>query len=347
MNVSLGQVAIAVLGVLHAAAAYCYFSKERFAPAWALGWLLLTIVALVALPAQPFAAAAGFGLALAAWTLWWVTIRPLASRTWVPDNAHQATGTIVGEQLAIHHRRNFTWRTKTDFTATWDDAVYSLGRLDAVDLFVSSWGDPRIAHLIVSFVFRDGETLAFSIETRREITEKWSGLAGFMKSYELIIIAAPESDLVRVRTNIRHETVHRYRLVSTPMMRRRLLNRYLRQMNRLARRPRFYNTLFGNCTTEVARILSAAGRPVPFAWPLIVSGYAPEYFHRIGLIDPARPFAEHRAEGDIGERARAEPSDVPYSRRIRQRAPGTARARLAPAVAVSDAGASSPEGSEG
>ncbi|MGD9601053.1 MAG: DUF4105 domain-containing protein [Gammaproteobacteria bacterium] len=347
MNVSLGQAAIALLGVLHAAAAYFYFSKERFAGTWALGWLVLTAVAVAMLPAHPYATACGFGLALAAWTTWWVTIRPLASRTWVADNAFQATGMLVGEQLSIHHRRNFTWRTKTDFTATWDDARYALGELDAVDLFVSSWGDPRIAHLIVSFVFRNGETLAFSIETRRETTEKWSGLAGFMKSYELIIIAAPESDLIRVRTNIRHETVHRYRLVSTPMMRRRLLNRYLRQMNRLARRPRFYNTLFCNCTTEIARILGAAGRHVPFAWPLIVSGYAPEYFHRIGLIDPSRPLAAHRAEGDIGARARAEPSDVPYSRRIRQRGPVAVELRLATGNTTREPGTPNPEGVSG
>ena len=45
-----------------------------------------------------------------------------------------------------------------------------------------------------------------------------SGLAGFMKSFELIVIAARETDVVRVRTSIRRETVRRYRLVMTPAM---------------------------------------------------------------------------------------------------------------------------------
>lgn len=313
----LSQIAIGLLGVLHAGAAFLYFSKARFATPWAMTWLAFTGFCIVELPAHPLLGAGLFTGAIGIWTVWWASIRALPRRDWVADNAYQATGCIVGEQLFIEHRRHFEWRSRTDYTAIWDDAVYDLGGLHAVDLFVSTWGDPRVAHLIVSFAFRDGSTLAFSIETRREITEKWSGLAGLMKSYELIIIAAPETDLIRVRTNVRRETVHRYRLLSTPMVRRKLLMHYLHEMNQLARRPRFYNTLLCNCTTEVARILRATGRRVPFGWPIIVSGYVPEYFHRMGLIDNTRPFTAVKADGDIGERARDEPSDVAFSTRIR------------------------------
>ncbi len=311
------QIAIGILGCLHAAATYFYFSRVRFAKLGASVWLGFTAGCIWGLPQFTQHIDGVFFGTILAWTIWWVSIRPLSSRTWVPEDSHQATGYIEGERLCIQNRRHFAWRSKTEFTAQWDDAVYDLGALEAVDLFLSTWGDPRVAHAIISFVFRDNIALAFSIETRRETTERWSTLAGFMKSYELIIIAAPETDLIRVRTNIRREKVRRYRLKSTPMMRRRLLANYLFEMNSLARRPRFYNTLFSNCTTEVARILTAAGRPVPLSWPLIVSGYVPAYFHQIGLLDPERALVDIEAEADIGEQARNETSNVEFSTRIR------------------------------
>lgn len=317
MSFAWSQGAIGLLGVLHAAAAFLYFSKARHAAVWAVGWLLLAASCAWWLPTRPLISLSAYGGAIALWTLWWASIRASPRREWVVDNAYQATGQIAGHRLDIQHLRNFEWRDRLDYTPRWEKATYDLNALAAIDLFVSTWADPRMAHLIVSFVFRDRAPLAFSIETRRETTEKWSSLAGFMKSYELIIIAAPETDLVRVRTNIRVETVHRYRLLSTPMMRRKLLAQYVKEMNQLAARPRFYNTVFSNCTTEVARILHAAGRRIPFAWPIIVSGYVPQYFYQIGLIDNHRPFAAIEAAADIGERARDEAGHADFSTRIR------------------------------
>jgi hypothetical protein len=142
-------------------------------------------------------------------------------------------------------------------------------------------------------------------------------LAGFMKSYELILIAADERDVIRVRTNVRGEQVARYRLKSTPQMRRKLLGVYVEQMNSLARRPRFYNTLMRNCTTEVVRILRAAGRPLPLDWRILVSGYVPQYLYELGMLEDQRPLAEVIAAADIGAAARAADEAVDFWRRIR------------------------------
>lgn len=309
---------ILVLGLLHSAAAYFYFSRSRHAGGWAAGWIALAAATAWLLPEAPLVSYALFAGAVALWTIWWASIRALPRRHWVEENARQATGEIEENLVTIRNLRAFEWRGRHDYEPRWEEAVFDMDALEAVDLFVSTWGDPRIAHLMVSFVFRDAEPLAFSIETRRETDESWSSLAGFMKSFELIVIAARETDVVRVRTNIRRETVHRYRLVTTPAMRRRLLTRYVGEINAVAARPRFYNTLFANCTTEVTRILRASGRPVPWSASILLSGFAPRYFHRVGLIDNARPFAEVQREADIGERARDESGDPDFSRRIRR-----------------------------
>lgn len=315
------QGAIVLLGVLHALAAYAYFSRRRFALLWAIGWLALAGAAAWALPLAPAWAAIAFALAILGWTAWWASLRALPRRQWVAENARQATGSVSDSTVTLRDVRDFHWRGHKDFDERWESEVrIDLEALEAVDLFVCTWGDPRIAHLIVSFVVRGAPAIAFSIETRREQDESWSALAGFMKAFELVIIAARERDVIRVRTNVRRETVHRYRLVTTREMRARLLLQYVHEMNALARRPRYYNTLFANCTTEVARIVRASGRRLPWAWPLVASGLVPRYFHERGLIDDARPFEAIEAEADIGERARAEAAGDDgsgYSARIR------------------------------
>ena len=320
----LGQAGILFLGLLHAAAAYFYFSRSRHALPWSGAWIALTLVALLTIGSRPLVAYTAFATAVLLWTAWWAAIRARPNRSWVAENARQATAELVGRQLRIKDIRNFRWQAKNQFEPRWEDATVDLDAIEAADLFVSTWGDPRIAHLIVSFVIRGAEPLAFSIETRRETDESWSSLAGFMKSYELICIAARETDVIRVRTNIRGETVRRYRLGLTPAMCRKLFMHYVDEMNALARRPRFYNTLFANCTTEIVRILRAAGRRLPWAPAVVVlTGQAPRYFHAKGLLEPGRSFEEIEAGADIGARARAADAMAPaqFSARIRDASP--------------------------
>ncbi len=305
---------MAFLGALHAAAAYFYFSKEGQAWPWTIAWLVFTALCLVLLGPAPHGALLLFLAAILGWTLWWDSIRAEIARGWVVENARQCTAEVVDEDLVVRDVRNFEWLGGRDCVPCWEVRRYPLGHLIAIDLFASTWGNPRVAHLIVSFVFSDLPPLAFSIETRREARERWSILAGFMKSYELILIAADERDVVRVRTNVRGEQVARYRLKTTPQMRRNLLARYVEQMNSLARRPRFYNTLLRNCTTEVVRILRAAGRPVPLDWRILVSGYVPQYLHELGMLEDHRPFAEVMAAANIDAVAHAADDSVDRSR---------------------------------
>ena len=325
------QALIAFIGVLHAAAAYFYFSKDRGASAWAAAWSVFTAFGVWLLPGHPWQISLLFIATVAIWTAWWASISAMTERHWVPEGMLQATGEFEANRLTMHNVRNFAWRGPRDFDPHWETRRYDLSALAAVDLFVCTWGDPNVAHLIVSFVFDNVPPLAFSIETRRDVDEHWSMLAGFMRAYELIIIAADERDVVRVRTNVRRETVRRYRLVATPQMRRHLLTHYVNACNELAAQARFYNTLWRNCTTEVMSMLRAAGRPIPFDWRMIVSGHVPWYLYRHELLDTRRPFAELVAEADIGERARAADARVDFSARIRRRAVDTEREATAPA----------------
>ncbi len=126
------------------------------------------------------------------------------------------------------------YRTESDFSVAYYDRTFDLDRLDSVDLFASYWSGPAIAHVMLSFGFRDSPPVAISIERRDERGEDYSTVKGLFKQYELFYVVADERDVVRLRTNIRAdppEQVYLYRLRARRDDARRLFLAYLRELN--------------------------------------------------------------------------------------------------------------------
>jgi hypothetical protein len=248
---------------------------------------------------------------------WRFSLRPSNVRDWQPDVARVATAEIQGESVTVKNVRNFRYRSATDFDERWEERRLDLTKLDGLDLFVSYWGAPLIAHTILSWSFADGQHLAVSVETRKTKDQEYSALAGLFRQYELIYVAADERDVIAVRTGIRGEDVYLYRLRTTPHAAKILLLDYLDEMNALAREPRWYNALLTNCTTAMRQRVIHAGGKVPLSWRLFANGYLPELLYERGSIDTSRPFAELKAMSRINDRASAAGAAGDFSARIR------------------------------
>ncbi|MGH7132917.1 MAG: DUF4105 domain-containing protein [Phycisphaerales bacterium] len=188
-----------------------------------------------------------FVVAFAALVVWWVSIPPKAVRDWQPDVAQMATAKVEGDRLTITGVRNFHYRSETDFDQRWETRTYDLSKLRTMELSLTYWGSPAIAHSMVSFVFDDSskpggiDTLCVSIETRKHGNQRYSTVDGFFRQYELIYIFGDERDLIGLRTNHRHEQVHLYATTMKPERVRKLLQAYAARANKLAEEPEWYN----------------------------------------------------------------------------------------------------------
>ncbi|MDN3521085.1 Lnb N-terminal periplasmic domain-containing protein [Halomonas ramblicola] len=275
--------------------------------------------------------AAGMATAMLALLAWWRRIRPARDLDWADDVAHQATGRRLGDRLVLDRVRCFDWQTRDRARIAWEAREYDLSRLASLDLFVSRWGRPGIAHVLLSFGFADarggiGEFVAFSVEVRRERHEPFSELGGFFKRFELAIIAADERDLVRLRSNVRGESVTLYRVLLGKRERLALLLALVEEANRLEREPRFYHTITANCTTQVFALMRRIIGGLPVDHRLLLTGLLPSYVRDHGGLVPGHSLVELRRLGDITERARRADGDPDFSRRIREGVPGWGRA---------------------
>jgi hypothetical protein len=244
---------------------------------------------------------------------------PRNSRDWETELAEPAVVSFAGDAVRVKHLRCFAYRTPTDFTPAYDDQVFAVSGLASVDMVVSYWTGPAIAHVFLSFGFADGQYLAVSIEIRRVRGQQYSALAGFFRQYELLYVVADERDLIGQRLNARGERVYLYRLQITPELRRTLFLSYMQRVAKLAEAPEFYHTALNNCTTNIFRHANAGAKVLPFNWKVLASGYADRYAYDLGVLDQSLTFPALKA----ASRVKPVAEDAGFSRKIREGLPGT------------------------
>ncbi|RWR44632.1 DUF4105 domain-containing protein [Sinirhodobacter ferrireducens] len=290
-----GVMRLAALGVLALAAAAAFLARKRRRRA---GWAVLALAALVV-------------------ASWYQTITPRADRDWAVDVSRGVTARISGDTVTLDNLRDFDWSSADEATPRWITRRLDLNQLDTVDMITSVWDNPDIAHLLVSFGFRTGEHVVFSVEIRREEGEEFNEVGGFFRQFELVLIAATERDILRLRTDLRREEVRMYPVLLSPEQRRTLFLSYVGLAQQLERQPRFYNTLTANCTTVVYGLALGLKSDLPLSDKLILSGRLPEYLEALHVLGGEGTMAERRAAALLRPGAEARHPGFGYSAAIR------------------------------
>ena len=322
----LAQFALGVVGVaitLWAALAICIADLPGASPRYvrAVTFLVLVAAALffVRPPKYRWAVPPAFFLVVLAW---YFSLAPRNDRDWSPDVARLAYADVDGNRVTVHNVRNCTYRSETDYTPDWEDRTYDLDRLRTIDVMLVYWGSPAIAHAMVSFDFDDGQHLACSIETRKQRGESYSTIQGFFRQYELTYVFADERDVVRLRTNYRHEDVYLYRTRVAPQHARAIFLSYLDAANKLRAEPQWYNALTSNCATSLLPHARAGGGKGEMSIDVLLSGHAARQAYRNGVIDTSMPLEQLERLSRVNDVALATPEGDPnFSNKIRAALP--------------------------
>lgn len=259
--------------------------------------------------------------------LWWLHLKPSNDRPWEADLAHTPWAQINDQIVTLHDFRHCDYRAEFDYTCQWLAKPLDLSQIRGVDLAITYWGSPYIAHPILSFDFGNGNYIAASIETRKEIGEGYSAILGFFRQYELVYVFADERDLIRLRTNFRKdEEVYLFHTSASPDWARALFLEYLSRANQLHVHPEWYNALTRNCTTVIFRSMADMGRlPAGTSlhnWQVLLNGRGDEMLYEGGNLAGGLPFPELKESAHINAAARESDNAPDFSRRVRMGRPG-------------------------
>lgn len=287
----------------------------------AILFVVVLLAALIFIRGQSKKIAAIFAV-FAVVLLWWFTLKPSNDGPWQPDVSETGWAEINGDEVIINNVRNCDYRTETDFTTHWEKRTVRLSQITGLDVAITYWGSPYMAHPIASFRFADALPICFSIETRKRIGQEYSAFRGLYRQYTLIYIVADERDSIRVRTNYRPgEDAYLYHVVGSPAEARERFLEYLNALNALHTHPLWYNAVTTNCTTNI-RTQRPILKRIPWDWRILVNGKADTLLYERRLIATGGlPFAELKRRSHINDRARAADQDPNFSRLIRAALP--------------------------
>ena len=140
---------------------------------------------------------------------------PELEREWVADCAKLTTATYKGSTVNLKNVRDFTWLSKREHDNKWSNLKVKLDDIVDIWYIVDHFHKIRgMAHTMITFEFKGGQFITFSFETRREVGERYNPWNGLWRAYELYLLVATESDALHLRTNIRGNKVHLFRVHS-------------------------------------------------------------------------------------------------------------------------------------
>jgi len=253
----------------------------------------------------------------------WLQIEPSNDHPWQPDVAQTAWTTTDGGKITLHNFRNCKYRSEFDYTPRWETRTIDLSKITGIDIAITHWGSEWIAHPILSFQIEGEPPVAISIETRKEIGESYSALAGFYRQYELIYVVGDERDLIGVRTNYRTaEDVYLFRTRTSPARAQAIFVDYLKRLNLLREQPEFYNALTSNCTSNIRlhtrASLTMGKTPAPWDWRLLATGYLAQMLYEHDSLDQSVPFDTLKTQSHINPIARKIGDASDFSFQIRE-----------------------------
>lgn len=242
-------------------------------------------------------------LLVAGLALNWVLTPASHNRNWRADYSRLPSVTEADGIYRVANVRDWDYGRDGSVTReAWITAEIDPATLTQVYFLVEPFGGvDAIAHTMLSFSFADGSAYVASIEARREVGEAYSApKAAILPIFEYMFVWTTERDMFGNSEFMAGDALYRYPLDIPPQQQRAVLEAVLAETAEIEAQPRWYNTLFSNCTNVLARTVNKISPDaVPFDKAWFLTGYADEFLYDLGFISNALSFEDTHAAAHI------------------------------------------------
>lgn len=263
-----------------------------------------------------------FILLLSIVLIWQISLTPSNTKNWRSGNENLPTFSVEENILTIKNFRDFYFLEDKNLTEikNWDTKTFNLNEIEGMDFIISHFADFHgIAHSFVTFRFADGKNFSISMEARMETGVKYSPFTGLFNQFEMLYIVGSERDLIGSRIGYRNEEVYLYKTTADKQMSKKILLSFMTDINDIEKNPRFYNTLWRNCTTEiVTQIERVLEKNIWWSYEHLLPGYADKKALEMNFLANPQNFSfeEFEQNSKISDK-KIEQWEENFSRKIR------------------------------
>lgn len=195
-----------------------------------------------------------FILLLFIWFAWWSSQTPSLYREWTDTEVILSEITFSWNIIDIKNVRNFNHISDKESIPGYYDESYDLEKIESLYYIIEPFSEyDGPAHTMLSFGFSDWKYVSVSAELRKEKWESFDPFLWLMNQYEIVYIVWDENDLIKLRANIRKDTVRLYPMDVSKQQITDLFSSVLHRADKLTKEPEFYNTFWNTCTTSILK----------------------------------------------------------------------------------------------
>lgn len=255
--------------------------------------------------------------------------KPSNNRHWEQGFDKMAAINITNNVVSVNNVRDFHFVPKKIISFGYIDRNVDITKIAKVWFVIEPFTIQPfsffkgVAHTYFVFDFIDQSPLVISVEARRKVGEKYNAWLGAFNQYELIYIWGTEEDETIRRVILEDNKLYMYPLNISQKGAQRLFLELAQTSQDLEKNPRFYNTLFSNCTNELAKLANKVKKDaVPFNKALFLPGYSTELLYKLGYIPNNAPIEEIKLKYYISDKVREIYDQDDFSRLLRLSLPG-------------------------
>ncbi len=231
---------------------------------------------------------------------------PSLHRDWTDDAQTLPDITISENKINIKNLRD--WRYKYQETISWNyyEETFDLDKIDKAYFLMNPFGKwEGVGHGFFLFEFNDGKTVSVSVEARRENNEPFGAFRGLFNNYEMWYVWGSATDLFSRRAIYHDEDLYMYPLLIKSETVKGLFLDLAKTTESLETKPKFYNTIFSNCTNVLADSSNRVNPgSIPWNWARVFTGYADNKLYELKLIPYDKPFEQIFEEARIDEKVK-------------------------------------------